>query len=211
MFSEPRGMDPMLQRLGDVTIQRLEKPKELKDSNEHLDEENVQKETKEEEAPSLKRNVLESAGPSQIKKFKYDKFNVTLTKKGQDEFGGQSFSENEMSEYDTESDIESEGEVDLNKYVKEEELEPSDVEEEEGSDFLEKLVEQESLDEDIKEEKTPVEVKVEKEDDYEYDIKEKLKEMGEISFETVKKGDRPKKVETTENEVIVTKKTGKKY
>ncbi|KAH1016986.1 hypothetical protein HUJ05_007724 [Dendroctonus ponderosae] len=46
-------------------------------------------------------------------------------------------------------------------------------------------------------------------EDYEIDIKEKLKEMGEITFASVKKGDKPKASDSpTENEVVITKKTG---
>lgn len=41
------------------------------------------------------------------------------------------------------------------------------------------------------------------------DIKEKLKEMGEITFASVKKGDKPKSTENpSENEVVITKKSG---
>lgn len=70
-----------------------------------------------------------------------------------------------------------------------------------------KLVEGEAYSEEA-----PIAPKQEPDEDYEYDIKEKLKEMGEISFETVKKGEKPKKAEvSTENEVVVTpaKKPGK--
>lgn len=131
-----------------------------------------------------------------------------------------------MSDYESESAMESDGEMSISKLsmMKEDEERMDDDEnfedelgeEGEETDFLESFVTQPFEGVEVKEEpedKLDIEIKTEKDDDFEYDIKEKLKEMGEISFETVKKGDKPKKVENSENEVIVTatKKSGKSF
>ncbi|KAG5873295.1 hypothetical protein JTB14_028409 [Gonioctena quinquepunctata] len=231
-------MDPVLQRFGDVTIQRLEKPKEpkvgpqnvnsplesLKESKDEnysdLDEES------EEEPPMPVQSLKRPFPPSEItmKKFKYNSSGVSLEKKI-DELNN--FSETELSEYDTDSEMdESEGE--LNELNTSEVLNskpvpntnnptvgsssghrsnselPSNSEDEASSStsFFEKLVEQVEAPSPSVPSKPPETVA---EEEYDIDIKEKLKEMGEISFETVKKGEKPKKTEVAvENEVVVT-------
>lgn len=179
-------MDPVFQRLGDVTIQRLEKPKDNKSQAQV-----------EEGAPEqcngvdpAKRNT-DIAGPSQ-KRFKFDLADVTLEKKINEENSAQNYSDNELSEYDSESDIESDGE----------ETSSPKVAAEESSGFLEKFAEHPASQDEAAPETASGDT-----EDYDYDIKQKLKEMGEISFETVKKSDvKPKKTEraSTENEVVVT-------
>lgn len=86
--------------------------------------------------------------------------------------------------------------------IKEEEDEDGD-----GASFFEKLVEQADVPPP-----TPSTASVKNEstdEDYEIDIKEKLKEMGEITFASVKKGDKPKNSDASaENEVVITKKSG---
>lgn len=206
-------MEPVFQRLGDVTIQRLERPKENKPQEEPVPSEDKsedeastaeEQELSGEEFTAPKRS-LDTAGPSN-KRFKLDLSNVTVTKKSSDENSLLNFSDNELSDYETESELESEGEE-----IPEGEGEVPKIKEEPDTSFLEQLVDEPF--------EGPSETQVEPEstagdaEDYDYDIKEKLKEMGEISFETVKKGEpKPKKVEpVVENEVIVTpaKKPGK--
>ncbi|CAH0554440.1 unnamed protein product [Brassicogethes aeneus] len=215
-------MDPVLQRLGDVTIQRLEKPKEakmgpqshsgaLEKPPKEAHESPITSEDEESEddfpIPNLKRNLPESQ--VSMKKFKFDDIaNLAVGAKKCEDINREiasvnNFSDEDMSEFEDESDIESEG--DLNDLINSsaEKLgkeEISDEEEEEES-FLDKLVDEPFTGE------LPIVPKQEAPDeDYDYDIKEKLKEMGEISFETVKKGEsKPKKTEPTgENEVSVT-------
>lgn len=194
-------MDPVFQRLGDVTIQRLEKPKENKllpqvDITPRDEDTNRSEECNGVEAASSKRNT-EVAGPSN-KRFKLDLANVTLEKKNSDESSVLNYSDNELSEYDSESEIESEGEETPPRCEspKEEKVAPD----ESSSAFLDTFAE-EPLQDDPAAESASGDT-----EDYDYDIKQKLKEMGEISFETVKKSDvKPKKVErVTENEVVVT-------
>lgn len=198
VFCYSCGMEPVLQRLGDVTIQRLEKPKENKPPpqlditplNKTSSDENVE-EYNGVEAVTVKRNA-EAAGSSN-KRFKLDLTDVTLEKKNSDENSVQNFSDNELSEYYSESDVESEGEeASFRGESPKDEKEAQD----ESSSFLEQPM-QNDLGPDTASGDT---------EDYDYDIKQKLKEMGEISFETVKKSDvKPKKVErVTENEVVVT-------
>lgn len=189
-------MEPVFQRLGDVTIQRLEKPKESKPPPQvdlHKDSDEEEEEYSGEETGSTKRNAA-AVGPSG-KRFKLDLADVTLEKKNSDEVSVHNFSENELSEYDTESDVESEEEEAAlqGESGKEDKVA---AEEEEEETFLEEPGQSEP----------PQEAASGDTDDYDYDIKQKLKEMGEISFETVKKSDvKPKKVErVTENEVVVT-------
>lgn len=164
-------MEPVLQRFGDVTIQRLEKPKEsgkdetTKDdgasSSSHEDEESGD-EYLDAMPNGLKRNLPSSE--ISLKRFKFDTNDITLEKK---------LSDSEESEYDSESDIE------------------SDKDSKSGEFF---------------DQQPSVKPTSGQEQDYDYDIKEKLKEMGEISFETVKKGEKPKKNDSppVENEVVVT-------
>lgn len=236
-------MDPVLQRFGDVTIQRLEKPKEpkmgLQNDSGSLDKSKESKEEiyseQEEESgdeefpaefppefaiPHLKR-PLPPTPQGTMKKFKFNaKGDITLEKKC-DDLGANNFSEPEMSDYEEESEME-ESDPELmndsnildaaNNLKTPVEKEPSEDEVSSSASFFEKLVEQ------VEAPAAPTPSPSQKssepgvEDDYDIDIKEKLKEMGEISFETVKKGDKPKKTElATENEVVVTpaKKFGK--
>lgn len=199
-------MEPVFQRLGDVTIQRLEKPKEKlpppqvdasslnKDSEEEI---SSPEEYNEEEVVSSKR-ITDTAGSSPNKRFKLDLADVTLEKKNNDDSSVQHFSDNELSEYYSESDVESDGEDDIS--VRSEGTKEKKLAVEEPS-FLEKLSE-----EPVQNDSTSATTVSGDTEDYDYDIKQKLKEMGEISFETVKKSDvKPKKVErVAENEVVVT-------
>lgn len=199
-------MEPVFQRLGDVTIQRLEKPKEPKpapqnntnNDTEKADEDdtiNHEDSSPEEAQGGTKRNLDSPASTS--KKIKYDLNDIAIVRKLNDD-GSLSFSDDELSDYETESEIDSENEL----------LPPEDAAKEEKVNE-----ENESLLADLAEadfapdpEPPPADANSADAEDYDFDIKEKLKEMGEISFETVKKGDnKPKKPETTvENEVVVT-------
>lgn len=238
-------MDPVLQRLGDVTIQRLEKPKDpkgrpqndsgsldkSKESNDEIysdpeeesgDDEFPQESPPEFAIPNLKRSLPPPQPLGTMKKFKFNaKGDITLEKKC-DDLGPNIFSEPEMSDYEEESEVEeSDSELmndssimDVSANIKPTaEKETSEDEVSSSASFFEKLVEQ------VEAPEIPVPAISQKppepvvEDDYDIDIKEKLKEMGEISFETVKKGEKPKKTEpVAENEVVVTpaKKFGKK-
>nr|XP_023016446.1 uncharacterized protein LOC111505806 [Leptinotarsa decemlineata] len=222
-------MDPVLQRFGDVTIQRLEKPKEpkvgpqnvsspletLKENKDEIYSDMEDESEDEMPVPNLKRPFP----PSEVtmKKFKFNSGEVRLEKKGEDL--NLNFSETEISDYDTDSELdESEGElnelntsevlntkpVPINKDNSQQSQLPSYSEDEASSSasFFEKLVEQvEAPSQSVP--STSAESAAEEE--YDIDIKEKLKEMGEISFETVKKGEKPKKTEVAvENEVVVT-------
>ncbi|KAL1497297.1 hypothetical protein ABEB36_008285 [Hypothenemus hampei] len=86
--------------------------------------------------------------------------------------------------------------------------EESNNEDEEDESLFEKLVEQAEVPPPTP--STPSVKNESVDDDYEVDIKEKLKEMGEITFASVKKGEKPKSSEgeKTENEVVITKKSG---
>ncbi|XP_019868954.2 uncharacterized protein LOC109597651 isoform X3 [Aethina tumida] len=215
-------MEPVLQRLGDVTIQRLEKPKEpkvgpqndsgalektkeVKEASSSCSEEDSEDEFP---LPTLKRSLPDSQ--ISLKKFKRDSGDLTLEAKKCDDINREiaslnNFSDTDNSEFEDESEIESEGELNelLNTSGDKPIIGKDDISEDEGSSsFLvtDKLVEGEAYSEEA-----PIAPKQEPDEDYEYDIKEKLKEMGEISFETVKKGEKPKKAEvSTENEVVVT-------
>ncbi|XP_060529087.1 uncharacterized protein LOC132703692 [Cylas formicarius] len=216
-------MEPVLQRLGDVTIQRLEKPKEPNKTPQSTVEK--QREEKEEESPDyhedesgeedespppvdLKRGLYD-IGRASFKRFKHDPAAGAEKAPGSNEHR---FSETEMSDYDSESEIDSEGELnDLGLDVAAAEgPKPKDVgtNGEEAADksagggsFFEKLVEQAAETGPT----VPLVPKTEPVDeDYDIDIKEKLKEMGEITFGTVKKGDKLKKTDTAENEVVIT-------
>lgn len=238
-------MDPVLQRLGDVTIQRLEKPKEpkgrpqndsgsldkSKECNDEIysepeeesgDEEFPQESLPEFAIPNLKRPLPPPQPHGTMKKFRFNaKGDITLEKKC-DDLGPNNFSEPEMSDYEEESEIEeSDSELMNDSSIMDvapsnikpaADKETSDDEVSSSASFFEKLVEQVDAPEipTTSQSQKPPEPIVE--DDYDIDIKEKLKEMGEISFETVKKGEKPKKTEpTAENEVVVTpaKKFGK--
>ncbi|KAL3268191.1 hypothetical protein HHI36_007317 [Cryptolaemus montrouzieri] len=123
------------------------------------------------------------------------------------------FSEDDIpSDFGTESEIDSDEDLNIpepnlpdKSLVKEEEDEST------GNSFLEKLVEGPFMEPCTSSSgvssvsSKPSEPLAGDTEDYDYDIKEKLKEMGEISFETVKKGEKPKKAEVKiENEVVVT-------
>nr|CAH7754301.1 unnamed protein product [Callosobruchus chinensis] len=219
-------MDPVLSRLGGgVTIQRLEKPKGAPQKDGTSVEKSPEKskeipqdptsgteESGDEFPPisSLKRNhELNLPSTLSVKKLKLDE--VHLEKKT-DDLILSNFSETEISDYDSESELDESGnELDdlaahevLNQKVLEKVAEESQI----GKKILmkmKKLVEQAEVPASSST-SPPIQPKQEPEDDYEVDIKEKLKEMGEISFETVKKGEKPiKKAEApTENEVVVT-------
>ncbi|VEN36357.1 unnamed protein product [Callosobruchus maculatus] len=231
-------MDPVLSRLGGgVTIQRLEKPKETKgapqkdatpvEKSPEKPKEIPQEHTSGTEEsgdefppiPSLKRNhELNLPSTLSVKKLKLDEMHL---EKKSDDVILNNFSETEISDYDTESELDESGnELDdlaahevlnqkvLEKVAEESQMGKEDSDEDEGSNsdsFFEKLVEQAEVPASSST-SPPIQPKQEPEDDYEVDIKEKLKEMGEISFETVKKGEKPvKKAEApTENEVVVT-------
>lgn len=148
-------MEPVLQRLGDVTIQRLEKPKEPKlespgtsgsqekpktkeghhfpeepftpseeesydEFDDHTDDEMESQPQKEKIlSPSdLKRNLPQGAldlGPEiSFKRFKVDTEDKP-TKKN-DEFSEPNFSENDISDFD--SEIESDGEIGLGPNIR---------------------------------------------------------------------------------------------
>ncbi|CAH2007818.1 unnamed protein product [Acanthoscelides obtectus] len=225
-------MDPVLSRLGGgVTIQRLEKPKNATqkdsagmDKPSEKPKETLQNPDESEDEfppiPNLKRNhELNLPSTVSVKKIKLDE--PHLEKKPSEDMILNNFSETEISDYDTESDIDESGnELDdlaahevlnqkvLEKVAEESQMGKEDSDEDEGSNsdsFFEKLVEQAEVPASSST-SPPIQPKQEPEDDYEVDIKEKLKEMGEISFETVKKGEKPvKKTEApTENEVVVT-------
>lgn len=120
-----------------------------------------------------------------------------------DESSMHSFSEPELTDYDTDSEIETDEELAMMK-SQHSNIESVTSELDTSTDFFDKLVQEPFEEAESESLKSVDEIKTEV-DDYEYDIKEKLKEMGEISFETVKKGDKPKKTEVaTENEVVVT-------
>lgn len=247
-------MDPVLQRLGDVTIQRLQKPKvgppvdtsPLEKPRESQEESYSEaEEESEEELPnhdpkksliseeihipglrkplpvdelsvsSVKRPLQGPLPTSEVavKKFKFNSGDITLEKKC-DDFNN--FSEAEISDYDSESEMEeSDGELNeintpgntlsakVNSVSTPAVKETSEDEASSSASFFEKLVEQVEAPSSST---TPVRTELPADEEYDIDIKEKLKEMGEISFETVKKGEpKPKKPEVnTENEVVVT-------
>lgn len=213
-------MDPVLQRFGDVTIQRLEKPKEPKvgpqnnsgslekckeskdENSSDLDDESGD----EFPIPGMKRSLPKMQGS--LKKLKFSSGDITLEKKC-DDLNINNFSETEMSDYDSESEMEESdselNELNTNEVLNIKPMQNKDNSEDEASSstsFFEKLVEQVEAPAPSVPHKPPVTAA---DEDYDIDIKEKLKEMGEISFETVKKGEKPKKAEiSTENEVVVT-------
>ena len=192
-------MDPVFQRLGDVTIQRLEKPKDkvgLQTSSDSVEREIRDgmyiEDLNADDGQGVKRNVNYSPGPSH----KRQRFDI---KKPNEEISITSFSD--MSDYDSDLELESDDDV-LTAKPPSAGQESETPELETSAEFLEKLV-QEPFD-DENELKHVDDIKTEI-DDYDYDIKEKLKEMGEISFETIKKGEKPKRAEmAVENEVVVT-------
>ncbi|XP_044755632.1 uncharacterized protein LOC123314413 isoform X2 [Coccinella septempunctata] len=243
-------MDPVLQRFGDVTIQRVEKPRpppppsapqfheasilKTKDKSEDEEEEyytSLEEDSfdEEEEAINLKR-PLERTFPVEqelpVKKSKqspvHSRLNLgtaipsgitidkILEKKPPDV--SNSFSDDEIpSEFGTDSEMDSDEDLSIPDHVQEKtSIKEEEEEEANDSSFLDKLVDGPFMEPCSS--KTPVctqnkaaESVPSETEDYDYDIKEKLKEMGEISFETVKKGEKPKKVEVkVENEVVVT-------
>jgi hypothetical protein len=220
-------MEPILQRFGDVTIQRLEKPKAGPPSDGGSVEKGKDEgssgpeDESNDETLSLKRSFPDSQ--ISIKKFKFDPSTITLEKKSADETSTDpkkisddssekrskfvssdeiNFSDTEISDFDSESELESDSEPlpgdkpPNTKVNSEDELTTNS--------FLDKFVDDPFATAEPETTKaaeaTPPDT-----EDYDFDIKEKLKEMGEISFQTVKKGEvKPKKVEATENEVVVT-------
>lgn len=250
-------MDPVLKRFGDVTIQRVEKPKPpppptpqysgtppVKPKDENEDEEyytSAEEDSydEEEESPLNLKRTMERAFPVQAevqtKKIKsspvHNRLNLdthipsgitidkVLEKKSQD--FSNSFSEDDMpSEFGSDTEL-SDSDEDLNipDHVSEKTVVKEEVGDINDGSFLEtSFMEFEEPFMEPSSSKTAAGVPSKagesvpsEAEDYDYDIKEKLKEMGEISFETVKKGEKPKKVEVTvENEVVVTpaKKTG---
>lgn len=152
-----------------------------------------------EDAQGIKRNFDNVAGPS-TKRTKFDRMDF---KRHMEDLSAHSFSEPELTDYETDSELESDDDI-HNLKSQHCNIESGTSELETSNDFFEKFVQEPFDDQQSSELKSVDEIKTEI-DDYEYDIKEKLKEMGEISFETVKKGDKPKKTEvSTENEVVVT-------
>ncbi|CAG9862578.1 unnamed protein product [Phyllotreta striolata] len=231
-------MDPVLQRLGDVTIQRLDKSKETKVAPQNAPLEKF-KENKEESGdeisefiPSVnKRPNIHLPNDISVKKFKFNPNELNIGNKSDDIMNN--FSETEMSDYDSESDLDDSDDEPPDLGVNQPSLPPKPFKdnpqipahphsnsEDEGSNsnsFFEKLVQQNAASVPVSvpsstpsssTASTPVKQNPEgsAEEDYDIDIKEKLKEMGEISFETVKKGEKPKKTEVVENEVVVTTK-----
>ncbi|XP_045475499.1 uncharacterized protein LOC123681257 isoform X2 [Harmonia axyridis] len=242
-------MDPVLQRFGDVTIQRVEKPKPPPTSASQFPETSINKREKsedeeeeyyssmeedsfdeEDESPvNLKRPIEKPFSSEQepvSKKLKQTPphpilglntnipsgitIDKVLEKKPLDILNN--FSEDDIpSEFGTDSEMESDEDLGIPEQVSEKVSVKEEVEEAADNSFLEKLVEGPFM-EPCSSKTTPVcpptkstESVPSENEDYDYDIKEKLKEMGEISFETVKKGEKPKKVEVkVENEVVVT-------
>lgn len=232
-------MDPVLQRFGDVTIQRLEKAKvgapQVDGGSNAIEKEKEEGSsgTEDDETNDETLNLKRSFPDSQIsiKKFKRDTNPVTIEKKvildeapteikklsedilssknpkynSSDEMN---FSDTELSDFDSESEMESESEIVIPVDKTSTNVKSNEDEDSTSASFLDKLVE-DSFVSPESEPPTPVKsqdnVSADTED-YDFDIKEKLKEMGEISFQTVKKGEiKPKKVEvSTENEVVVT-------
>lgn len=197
-------MEPVLQHLGDVTIQRLDKSKNKPEQQNNEASEKEKEDDKVEETQSLKRN-LDDISESTSKKIKIGQSEISITEKPK-VITAPVPSDEDLSEYDTESEFESESELESEiASIKREAASLKDSALESDSSFLDNLV-----DDSFINNKAPVTtIKTESDsadtEDYEYDIKEKLKEMGEISFETVKKGEKPKKIETlNENEVTVT-------
>ncbi|KAK9890570.1 hypothetical protein WA026_011940 [Henosepilachna vigintioctopunctata] len=246
-------MEPVLQRFGDVTIQRVERPKPaappppppqpiqqtpealLNKTKERSDDEDdeyysspEEDSLDEEEEPhvGIKRSLerpypleselatkraklnplnLNSSIPNDIK------INRVLDKKLGDDILN-SFSEDDIpSDFGTESEIESDEDIHIPENLPEKLAIKEEDEESTSTSFLEKLVEGPFMSPNSHNSGTPNITNKPSEplqtdtEDYDYDIKEKLKEMGEISFETVKKGEKPKKVEVkVENEVVVT-------
>ncbi|XP_018335887.1 uncharacterized protein LOC108744551 isoform X2 [Agrilus planipennis] len=249
-------MDPILSRLGDVTIQRLEKPKrpplpkpddvEIQKIEKGKDKEKEEKKVLQREPsrePSYIRGPVETdiinskrtisySDEMIAKRTKFDDSEYLENKSNpfdeRPEFEDHmfnDFSDEEITDFETESEFESDGEIgETNEIINpvsgevktneiKEEVEETETDAEgepvgESADpeFFEKLVEETGKTEGpstsqpaIKEEEPANDS-----EDYEYDIKQKLKEMGEISFETVKKEDKPKKSEVaTETEVSV--------
>ncbi|KAK5645457.1 hypothetical protein RI129_006757 [Pyrocoelia pectoralis] len=200
-------MDPVLQHLGDVTIQRLEKPKTKQDAQNETVTQDKLEDTVNEGFESLKRNLEDSAevvpkkiriGSSEISITEKPRINPSIPQTSQLQ------SDEDLSEYESDTDFESEGEdAEATVIKKEQPVILKETPLETDASFLD-LVDNSFLNK-----VPPITIKSEVDtgdaEDYEYDIKEKLKEMGEISFETVKKGEKPKKVEAVnENEVTVT-------
>lgn len=145
-------MEPVLQRLGDVTIQRLEKPKEpkvgpqndsgalektkeVKEASSSCSEEDSEDEFP---LPTLKRSLPDSQ--ISLKKFKRDSGDLTLEAKKCDDINREiaslnNFSDTDNSEFEDESEIESEGELNelLNTSGDKPIIGKDDISEDEGS------------------------------------------------------------------------------
>lgn len=182
-------MDPVLQRLGDVTIQRLDKSKENKIETQNVATlENETNKVEDINVAANKRIMPNSPGPS------YKRTRIDI-RRNTDDVSDHSFSD-EDTDYDLESDIESDIDIHALKRNLEENVN-SDLEDNYLQSFPDEQVTSDNAE-------STSNIKSESEE-YDIDIKEKLKEMGEISFETVKKGEKPKKSEkAADNEVVVT-------
>lgn len=228
-------MEPVLQRFGDVTIQRLEKPKEpgpqpppqpppSANPTPKPDKENdTSSEDEASEFPAISRQAKRNVDVKDdiaAKKYKYDLGNPPPVEDEDTDY--------DMSEFDSEnSDLDSDGELmnfesllsgnkaAVNKTVMDSPIIDDAASNATNASFLDKLADSPFIEASSSSSNaggSKSDPQPPQDEDYEFDIKEKLKEMGEISFETVKKGEKPpKKVEVaTENEVVVTpaKKTG---
>lgn len=242
-------MEPVLQRFGDVTIQRVERPKpgppnQVPSQREipAQKDEDMPESSSDEEPYESEEDLPSSESPVNIKRtldkifpdsdLSVKKFKPTINKippeipsniikrspeKRLPEDILNNFSDDDIpSDFGTDSELDSDEELNINKPK-----ERFDDDSNNSSSFFEKLVEgaveapfEEAAISSIsanssttsnKSAEPPPPIAPADGEDYEYDIKEKLKEMGEISFETVKKGDKPKKTDVkVENEVVVT-------
>lgn len=205
-------MEPVFQRLGDVTIQRLEKPKPPPENNENEkekeseDDSNSEDFSPEEAQTGTKRNLEIPSSSNKKPKYNPSDDLVIPKKLPDDNILNNSFSENELSEYETESEIDSDGELlppHSDELIKDDDKSNTEIAEADlaSNDLLDNLAQA-----DLTPDPPVADGNSADTEDYDFDIKEKLKEMGEISFETVKKGEpKPKKIEAdVENEVVVT-------
>lgn len=225
-------MEPILKRIGDVTIERLStrdnpKPEPIinseTESEESLlseDELNINTDDESPKNPNKRKiDEIEIEGATKKSKSEEIKDDDVLSEiKDGEKIVRTRLSDDEDEEYDSEeeSDIEMPSELSDGKM--------ESVIDAEKTDFIEKLAGElgESSQKSVSDEKVNA-------SDYDYDITEKLKEMGtfflfveilrgylllllllligEISVETVKKGEKPRKPETEtspENEISVT-------
>lgn len=193
-------MDPILKRIGDVTIERLttrESPGSSTAKNVTMDtdsgsespgssddELNADADFNEKLlalAQSQKRKTLSDTDDDdvKIKKSKSDEVEIGDKVAKGDKLLRTIVTDDEDSEYDSEEDSDMEAGIADGKLL--------DSDKSDG--FIEKFAEIGESSQKSGDEKIDA-------SDYDYDITEKLKEMGEISVETVKKGDKPRKVES---------------